>query len=89
MEGYVQKLEKSLATALDPRKLGPAAAGQSGLLGTPGGARSSAGATPGSSAKLTEVRPCSPEHFCRSVTHSFHACSRHAPLDRSLISYTH
>jgi hypothetical protein len=55
---YIQKLDKSLSTALDPRKLGPAAAGQSGLLGTPGGARSAAAVTPGSSAKLNEVCPC-------------------------------
>eukprot|EP00884_Botryococcus_braunii_P012366 jgi/Botrbrau1/2112/Bobra.0093s0019.1 len=55
VDQYIQKLERSLSVALDPRKLGPAAAGQGGLLGTPGGARSSATATPGSSAKLNEL----------------------------------
>ncbi len=60
MDRYVGKLERSLTAALDPRKLGPAAAGAGGLLGGPGGARSATTAAPGSSAKMNDVRPPTP-----------------------------
>ena len=55
VDRHVSKLERALSAALDPRKLGPAAAGAGGLLAGPGAARSATSAPPGSSAKLNEV----------------------------------